>query len=355
MKIPTEKLLFSSTWKSPSNIALVKYWGKRKNQIPENPSISFSLSKSYSHTQVNVLQPVSKEIPSYEFFFEGQRQLAFEDKISVFLKRVYEYIPAVSGLRLQIKSSNTFPHSSGIASSASAMSALSLALLDLEQLVSGKYLAHQDFLKTASIMSRLGSGSAARSVYGGYTMWGKLEEMDESSDEYAIPVNKMVHQNFKSMYDSILIVEAGSKSVSSTMGHSLMKNNPYAPVRYKMAIDNTISLLKILKEGDFEKFIALVESEAMTLHALMMASSPWFILMQANTIKLIKKIVDFRKQNAVPLCFTLDAGPNIHLIYPEKARPKVLSFIENELLEHLSNSRWIDDKIGDGPEKLNNQ
>lgn len=354
MKIPSEKLLFSSNWKSPSNIALVKYWGKRGNQIPENTSVSFSLSESFTNTQVNILQSSGKEIPSFEFFFEGQRQLTFEEKISVFFDRVKDYIPEVSRLPLQISSNNTFPHSSGIASSASAMSALSLALLDLELQVSGKSMTQQDFLRTASIMSRLGSGSAARSVYGGYTMWGKLEELTESSDEYAIPLNKTVHQDFMTMYDSILIVEAGSKSVSSTKGHLLMKDNPYAPVRYKMANENTRTLLKVLEEGDFEKFITLVESEAMTLHALMMASSPWFILMQANTIKLIKKIVDFRKQNAVPVCFTLDAGPNIHLLYPEKVRYMVLNFIKNELLEHLANARWIDDKIGSGPEKLNN-
>jgi diphosphomevalonate decarboxylase len=354
MKIPSEKFLFSSNWKSPSNIALVKYWGKRNNQIPENTSVSFSLSESFTNTEVNILQSSGNEIPSFEFFFEGQRQLTFEEKISVFFDRVKDYIPEVSRLPLQISSSNTFPHSSGIASSASAMSALSLALLDLEQQVSGKSMTQQDFLRTASIMSRLGSGSAARSVYGGYTMWGKLEEIKESSDEYAIPLNKKVHQDFMTMYDSILIVEAGSKSVSSTKGHLLMKDNPYAPVRYKMANENTRTLLKVLEEGDFEKFITLVESEAMTLHALMMASSPWFILMQANTIKLIKKIVDFRKQNAVPVCFTLDAGPNIHLLYPDNVRASVVNFIENELLEHLANARWIDDKIGSGPEKLNN-
>ena len=352
MKLPSENYLFSSNWNSPSNIALVKYWGKRDNQIPENSSVSFSLSESHTNTEVNILQSSGKEIPSFEFFFEGQRQLAFEDKISVFFERVLEFIPEVSRLQLQINSSNTFPHSSGIASSASAMSALSLALLDLEQEVTGKSMAQQDFLRTASIMSRLGSGSAARSVYGGYTMWGNLEEITESSDEYAIPLNKKVHKDFMSMYDSILIVEAGSKSVSSSKGHLLMKDNPYAPVRYKMANENTRALLKVLEDGDFEKFISLVESEAMTLHALMMASSPWFILMQANTIKLIKKIVDFRKQNAVPVCFTLDAGPNIHLLYPESVRSKVVSFIESELLEYLANARWIDDKLGDGPKKL---
>jgi diphosphomevalonate decarboxylase len=352
MKIPSEKFLFSSNWKSPSNIALVKYWGKRNNQIPENTSVSFSLSESFTNTEVNILQSPGNEIPSFEFFFEGQRQLTFEDKISIFFERVREFIPEVSRLPLKINSSNTFPHSSGIASSASAMSALSLALLDLEQQVSGKSLAQKDFLRTASVMSRLGSGSASRSVYGGYAMWGQLEEITESSDEYAIPLNKMVHKDFMTMYDSILIVEAGTKSVSSTKGHLLMKDNPYAPVRYKMANENTRTLLTVLEEGDFEKFISLVESEAMTLHALMMASSPWFILMQANTVELIKKIVDFRKQNAVPMCFTLDAGPNIHLLYPEKVRGSVLNFINNELLDHLANARWIDDKIGSGPEKI---
>lgn len=345
--------LKSSTWKSPSNIALVKYWGKKEMQIPCNSSLSFSLSSSHTVTSVEVTPEGTSSEPGFGFYFEGVRQPSFEPKISEFLRRVKGFLPALSQVFLRISSRNTFPHSSGIASSASSMSALSLALLDLEESISGVKLSKEEFFKRASVMARLGSGSASRSVYGGYTVWGQTNALKDSSDEFAIPINDLVHKNFNDIYDSILIVESGAKAVSSTKGHALMENNPYASARYQIANNNTGILLEILKKGDFEAFSEIVESEAMMLHALMMASKPWFILMQPATIEMIRKIIDFRKQNAVPVCFTLDAGPNIHLLYPQKSRTRVLDFINGELRRYCPEGRWIDDKLGKGPEKLN--
>jgi diphosphomevalonate decarboxylase len=353
MKNPSEKILLSSSWKSPSNIALVKYWGKKDKQIPRNSSLSFSLSESVTTTKVDVMETLRAETSHFEFYFEGKRQPSFEPKILAFFERVANFIPNSLKYKLIIHSENTFPHSSGIASSASAMSALSLSMLDLEQQLSGKKMSEEEFNKSASVMSRLGSGSASRSVFGGYALWGYNREVPGSSDEFAINVNQNIHEIFRELHDSILIVEAGSKAVSSTKGHSLMDSNPYAGIRYSLANQNTAQLLKLLQSGDMDAFISIVEAEAMTLHALMMASSPWFLLMQPNTIQLISKIVTFRKQSAVPLCFTLDAGPNIHLIYPSTVRNKVLEFIETDLLGFCSNGQWIDDKIGSGPEKLN--
>ncbi len=343
----------SSAWKSPSNIALVKYWGKKDVQIPCNSSLSVTITRSHTVTRTEIIEKPGKQGPGFEFYFEGVRQPAFEQKIQDFFQRVERFIPAVSRNFLRINSRNTFPHSSGIASSASAMSALSLTLLDLEEQIGGRKFSREEFFRNASIMARLGSGSASRSVYGGYTVWGYNDSLEKSSDEYAIPVNHLVHKSFMNLYDSILIVEPGAKAVSSTKGHALMENNPYAPARYQMANRHTGALLGILSMGDFDGFIDIVEYEAMTLHALMMASSPWYILMQPATIQMIRKIVDFRKQNAVPLCFTLDAGPNIHLIYPQQSRIKVLDFIKDELIQHCPDGRWIDDKLGDGPEKMN--
>jgi diphosphomevalonate decarboxylase len=104
-----------------------------------------------------------------------------------------------------------------------------------------------------------------------------------------------------------------------------------------------------MQEEDLEKFGTIVETEAMTLHALMMCSSPNFILMNPSSLAMIGKIKDFREQTKLPLYFTLDAGPNIHLLYPENIKTKVIPFIQAELSEHCEDGRIIWDNVGNGP------
>jgi diphosphomevalonate decarboxylase len=128
-----------------------------------------------------------------------------------------------------------------------------------------------------------------------------------------------------------------------------MDGNPYAPARYQTANQNTVELLKALQNGDLEHFIQITESEALQLHALMMSSNPSFILMKPNSLSIISAIQHFRKNTRIPICFTLDAGPNIHLLYPENYKEKVLDFIQNELIKWCQNEYWIDDKTGHGP------
>ena len=97
-----------------------------------------------------------------------------------------------------------------------------------------------------------------------------------------------------------------------------------------------------------EQFINVVESEALTLHAMMMASNPYFILMKPNTLKIINKIWEFRKQTNLPICFTLDAGANVHILFPEKDKEKINDFITNELIQYCQNNSYICDAIGFG-------
>src|SRR5690606_13773256 len=151
----------------------------------------------------------------------------------------------------------------------------------------------------------------------------------------------------------ILLVDQGQKAVSSSAGHELMENNPYATIRYDEARSNIEKLLDILRTGALEEFVLLTEAEALSLHALMMASSPGYILMHPNTIEIIHRIREFRTSSGLPVCFTLDAGPNAHLLYPEFARKKVLEFIQAELVPLCNEGRWIDDHMGPGIQKIN--
>ena len=132
-----------------------------------------------------------------------------------------------------------------------------------------------------------------------------------------------------------------------------MENNPFAEVRYQEARNNTDLIMNALQNGDLEKFIEVTECEALQLHALMMTSNPSYILMQPGSLAAISAIRNFRKQSSVPLCFTLDAGPNIHLLYPEEYRESVSDLIHNELLPLCHNNEWIDDYVGTGASKMN--
>ena len=138
----------------------------------------------------------------------------------------------------------------------------------------------------------------------------------------------VIHQNFKNYQDTILLVDKGEKQVSSTVGHDLMHNHPYAERRFAQAHENLSQIKSILSSGNVAEFIKIVESEALTLHAMMMTSMPYFILMKPNTLEIINKIWKFRNETQIPVCFTLDAGANVHVLYPENVKVNVLKFIQ---------------------------
>ena len=187
-------------------------------------------------------------------------------------------------------------------------------------------------------------------MFGGYASWGEHPQINNSSDFYATNLTA-IHPNFSQMMDAILIVDDQPKKVSSSLGHSLMKNHAYAENRFLQAKENTGNIIKTLYNGDFEEFIKIAESEALALHAMMMTSANYYLLMKPGTIHAIEKIINFRQTTKVPVCFTLDAGPNVHVIYPEAFKMEVLDFLNNELKPDLKGI--IFDKTGCGPEKLN--
>ncbi len=340
------------TWASPSNIALVKYWGKKAHQIPENPSISFTLSDSKTTTTLHYKKRETVDDSfSFDVIFEGEANTAFKPKIETFFERTFLYMPFIKDYHFTIETSNSFPHSSGIASSASGMSALALCLMSLEKAL---YADHADdyFYRKASFLARLGSGSACRSLEGDLIVWGKHNLVEGSSDLFGVKYPYKVHDAFKNYNDTILLVDKGEKQVSSTVGHNLMHGHPFAQERFKQANDNLTKLIKVLKTGDLDAFISIVESEALTLHAMMMTSMPYFILMKPNTLEIIQKIWAFRRETGSKICFTLDAGANVHVLYPETETEKVCEFIKNELVGFCQNGHYICDRVGFGAKQL---
>tara|TARA_R110002050_G_scaffold149463_1_gene276024 strand:+ start:58118 stop:59191 length:1074 start_codon:yes stop_codon:yes gene_type:complete len=337
-------------WESPSNIALVKYWGKTGNQIPANPSISFTLGASKTITKIDYKKRKNVSTgPQVCFLFEGKEASQFGEKTFLFLKKIADYFPFLTELELNIDTENTFPHSSGIASSASGMSAMALCLMSIEKALNPE-ITEAYFYQKASFIARLGSGSACRSVYGGLTTWGRSSILG-SSNEIAVPLTQ-VAPIFQDFQDTILLIERGQKEVSSTVGHGLMHANPFAENRFAQAKENTVKLAHILQSGNLDEFGALVESEALTLHAMMMTSTPYFMLMKPNTIAVIHDLWAFRKVTGNHVYFTLDAGANVHLLYPKSEAKEVLHWIKNELVGYCEKQMYICDAVGTGPKAL---
>ena len=341
------------TFRSPSNIALVKYWGKREGQIPANPSISFTLETCATTTSLTFAK-LERSAPdfSFELLFEGKKKPDFMPKIQSFLSRIYPYMPFLKDFHFVIETSNSFPHSSGIASSASGMSALALCFVELERKLDPA-MDPAFFKAKSSFLARLGSGSACRSIEGPLVQWGEHKDTLGSSDQYGIPYPYPVHKVFDNFQDTILLVDKGQKQVSSTLGHDLMYGHPFARQRFLQAHNNLSRLKGIFANGDLNNFIKIVESEALALHAMMMTGMPYFILMKPNTLEIINKIWEFRASSNTHVCFTLDAGANVHVLYPESEKGEVLQFIKDELIVYCENRHYICDQIGTGAVQVN--
>nr|WP_315162148.1 diphosphomevalonate decarboxylase [uncultured Flavobacterium sp.] len=334
-------------WSAPSNIALVKYWGKKDNQIPANPSVSFTLNACKTITKLAFAKKINTGTFSFDLLFEGKPKEEFKPKIQKFLERIESYMPFLKDYHFTIDTENTFPHSSGIASSASGMAALAMNLMSVEKALNPE-MSDDYFYQKASLLARLGSGSACRSVKGSVVVWGNQANIEGSSDLFGVEYPYAIHDNFKEFQDTILLVDKGEKQVSSTVGHDLMHNHPFAERRFAQAHENLDTLIPIFESGNLEEFIKVVESEALTLHAMMMTSMPYFILMKPNTLQIINAIWKFRNETKTPVCFTLDAGANVHVLYPKNSQEKVLQFIKDELVGYCQNGQYICDEIGIG-------
>jgi diphosphomevalonate decarboxylase len=353
------------SWSAPSNIALVKYWGKIENQldeegeiltqIPANPSVSFTLNSCKTLTKLAFAKKSNDGKFSFDLLFEGKPKEEFKPKIQKFLERVEVYLPFLKDYHFTIDTQNTFPHSSGIASSASGMAALAVNFMSLEKLLSrnlGTEMTEDYFNQKASFLARLGSGSACRSIKGNVVVWGDHKNIKGSSNLFGVEFKNKIHDNFKNYQDTILLVDKGEKQVSSTIGHDLMHGHPFAEKRFDQAHENLDALIKIFESGDLNEFIKIVESEALTLHAMMMSSLPYFILMKPNTLEIINAIWKFRNETQIPVCFTLDAGANVHVLYPEDVKEEVLTFIKNNLVGYCQNGQYICDEIGFGSQLI---
>ncbi len=335
----------SLCWHSPSNIALVKYWGKHGEQLPGNASLSITLQESVSILDVEFRKSGKYQL---DFFFEGERNEAFAAKLGKYLHKMKAFFPFLNNLQLRINSRNSFPHSAGIASSASFMSAVAMMLCSLEQYPDSNRIT-QSLRQKASFMARLGSGSASRSVFPSLAAWGRHPVVENSSDEFAVETASRLHPEMKNMHDAVIIVDSTPKKVSSSKGHELMNGHFLAENRLQQAFANFASVMDALEQGNWETFITVVENEALSLHAMMLSSVPGFFLLKQQTLDIIDKVREFRNDTGSRVAFTLDAGPNVHLLYAAEDKKTVEDFINSGLKGLAENDKVIYDRMGSGP------
>lgn len=288
-----------------SNIALIKYWGNRDGalRLPANGSISMNLNGLYTRTTVSF----QHSLPYDELIING-RELAGPalERVSSLLDLVREL--AGTQEQAEVVSENNFPSGAGIASSASAFAALALA--------AGKAAGLNLGEAELSRLARRGSGSACRSVPGGFVEWF-LGTGDE--DSYAASFADSGHW---SLVDCIAIISDAHKKTGSTEGHALAGTGPLQAARIADTPRRLDICRRAVLECDFDLLGSIVELDSDMMHAVMMTSTPALHYWLPASLEVMQAVRVWRREG-ISACYTVDAGPNVHVLCAEKDAPEV--------------------------------
>jgi diphosphomevalonate decarboxylase len=286
----------TATAQAFANIAFIKYWGNRDNdlRIPMNSSISMNLDGLYTRTTVS-FQP---SLPFDELIINGHEvRGAGLERISYMLDLIRE--KADFRERAEVMSENNFPSGAGIASSAAAFAALALA----GSKAAGLSLSEQEL----SRLARRGSGSAARSIPGRFVEW-QAGTSDE--DSFAVSIAPPEHWD---LVDCVAVVSASHKKTGSTEGHFIAATSPLQGARIADAPRRLDLCRKAILEKDFNAFASIVELDSDLMHAVMMTSTPALHYWKPASIEVMSCVRQWRMEG-LPVCYTVDAGPNVHVI-----------------------------------------
>jgi diphosphomevalonate decarboxylase len=280
------------------NIALIKYWGNRDPdlRLPSTGSISINLAGLFSRTRVT-FDPAAH---ADQLVLNGViAQAAALQRLSALLDQVRE----LSGLRLhaRVESENNFPTGTGIASSASGFAALALAAsraagLELDE-------------PALSRLARRASGSACRSVPGGFVEW---QAGDSDQNSYAFSIAPATYWE---LVDCIAVISQSHKSIPSQAGHLLADTSPLQAARVSDAPRRLAICRQAILERDFDALAQVVELDSNLMHAVMMTSTPPVFYWLPATLQVIQSVIAWRT-GGTPVCYTIDAGPNVHVLCP---------------------------------------
>lgn len=284
---------------APSNIAFIKYWGRKDEELrlPENGSISMNLSNLLTTTTVEFNDAFEQDtitIDEQENEQESTRVITHLDRI--------RKIAGIS-TRAKVVSQNNFPSGTGLSSSASGFAALTVAA----SMAAGLNLSEKEL----SILARLGSGSACRSIPDGFVEWLNGETNDTS---YAI---SLYPPSYWDISDVVVIASNEKKKVSTTEGQKLSNTSPFYKTRQEYIGKKTTLLKQFLKDKNFTEFGKIIESEALELHSIMLTSYPSLIYLLPNTVRIMHEVKRMR-ENGIEVYFTLNTGQDVHLICESK-------------------------------------
>ncbi|MFX1256558.1 MAG: diphosphomevalonate decarboxylase [Promethearchaeota archaeon] len=327
------------------NIALVKYWGRALDQpsylnIPSNDSVSMT-KESIQNAKSGIELITHTTIEFSENFIEDIGFLKINDILIPFekiqMKRIIKVVNTLRQLRgitlnFKMVSENKFPTSAGLASSASAFAALascsSKALnLNLDKTELSKY-------------ARLGSGSAARSIHGGFVYWKKGNSHETSYAEQICECNEF------DMAAVISIIDRGKKEVISDVGHESAYSSAFNQIRVEESQKQSLEIKKAIENNDFTTVGKIAEKNCLYMHSVMMTSDPALFYWNPNTLKVIKTILNTRshffqsykivkegvkqkEKEGIECYFTIDAGPNIHCLCRSEDLDAVQNMIQN--------------------------
>ncbi|GAB4574063.1 MAG: diphosphomevalonate decarboxylase [Anaerolineae bacterium] len=288
------------------NIALIKYWGNRNHdlRLPASPSLSFNLAELTTRTTVLWDPTLSAD----EIILNGEQVHGpAHDRVSHHLNHVRR-LAGFSGYA-RVESVNNFPTGTGIASSASAFAALSLAATAALGLALSE--------RKLSALARLGSGSAARSIPGGFVVWYAADTHEDSFAESIAPPEHWA------LVDLVAVVSKEHKRTGSTSGHALADTSPLQPARIATAEERFERCKQAVLARDFPALAAVVELDNLIMHSVMMTSTPPLLYWEPETLRLIKLVQRLREKDGLSVCHTIDAGPNVHCICTAEDAPAV--------------------------------
>jgi len=293
------------------NIAFIKYWGNRDPvlRLPSNGSISMTLDNLETTTTVQI-DPNST---SDSLFINGKRAEASSLKrVSTFLDQLRHKFGRDEFIHIQ--STNNFPAGTGIASSASAFAALTAAYIRaIEKTPSNREL---------SMLARLGSGSACRSIYGGFVEWYASDINNQSYAEQIAP------PTYWDLVDIIAVIGYAHKSVGSFAGHSLANTSSLQQARILSCKNRLDACRKAILSRDFELLADTAELDSNMMHAVMLTSSPSLIYWEPATIEIMKSVQALRKKG-IPVFYTIDAGPNVHCVTTSSHKDRIIDCLDS--------------------------
>lgn len=295
---------------APSNIAFIKYWGKKDNvlRLPLNSSFSMNLDGAYTITTVDFSPQYNRDTVQ---LIGGNFSAQEEARVVKALERIR--LKSHTNNYARVLTQNTFPKGAGAAASASGFAALTVAAFE----ATGMSLSEKEL----TIFARMGSGSACRSIPDGFVLW---EEGNMSENSYA---HSLYPSTYWDLRDALVIVDSSMKKVSTTEGMESITTSPFLSQRLKIIPSRIERILNACKNKNLTMLGEVIEEDCLDMHHVMQTQIPALNYWNNTTVLVMEEVKRLRSLN-VDVYFTVDAGPNVHCIYEGKDESKVLEALQ---------------------------